>query len=160
MSRVFQIPPELSAGMLLLAAAPFAPVVPIFARFARADVALAGALTALFPFFSAFLTPLACELSLGHFRIADSLKFNFLLILVSLVATITLPLALGTGLQHRLPALGARLLKPFEYISETAGAISARFRHGRKISSHHSDRLETSPGHGEIMFEHCWWQDT
>ena len=37
--------------MMLLAGAPFAPVVPIFTKMARGDMALAGALTALFPFF-------------------------------------------------------------------------------------------------------------
>ena len=39
---------EVSIGMILLAAAPFAPVVPVFARLARADLALAAGLTALF----------------------------------------------------------------------------------------------------------------
>src|SRR4029453_14550958 len=46
------VPRDLSIGVLLMAAAPFAPVVPVFARLCRSDLALAAALTALFPFFS------------------------------------------------------------------------------------------------------------
>ena len=38
--------------MLLLAAAPFAPVVPVFVKMARGDLALAAGLTAIFPIFS------------------------------------------------------------------------------------------------------------
>jgi BASS family bile acid:Na+ symporter len=62
--RGFQVPGEIAIGMMLLAASPFAPVVPVFARMARADLALAAGLTALFPFVSAFLTPVICELGL------------------------------------------------------------------------------------------------
>jgi len=49
--RVLDLPVDVSLGMLLLAAAPFAPVVPIFARFVRADLGLAAGLTAVFPLF-------------------------------------------------------------------------------------------------------------
>ena len=47
-----QVPTEIAIGMVLLGASPFAPVVPVFARMARADLALAAGLTALFPFAS------------------------------------------------------------------------------------------------------------
>ena len=113
--------------MLLLAAAPFAPVVPIFTKMARGDLALAGALTALFPFFAAFLTPVVCEVGLKFLPGSGSLKFNILAILLVLVSTITLPLAAGVAFRHYLPALGQKLLKPFEIISEAAGAVSLTF---------------------------------
>ena len=125
--RLFQIPTNIAVGMMLLAGAPFAPVVPIFTKMARGDMALAGALTALFPFFAAFLTPLVCELSLGPLLGTGALKFNFLTILTVLVATITLPLAIGVACAHYLPALGGRLLQPCEIISEGAGAVSLAF---------------------------------
>src|SRR5688572_33234630 len=48
--RTFQVTTEVAIGMTLLAASPFAPVVPVFARMARADLALAAGLTGLFPF--------------------------------------------------------------------------------------------------------------
>src|SRR5262245_33655540 len=36
------LPADIAAGMILLAAAPFAPVVPVFARMSRADLPLAA----------------------------------------------------------------------------------------------------------------------
>ena len=64
LTKLFRVGAECSVGMLLLAAAPFAPVVPVFARMARADLALAAGLTSFFPLLSAFLTPLVCALTL------------------------------------------------------------------------------------------------
>src|ERR1700756_2042934 len=52
-ARLLHFPNDLAIGMMLLGTAPFAPVVPVFTKMARGDMALAGALTALFPFFSA-----------------------------------------------------------------------------------------------------------
>src|SRR5262245_58281100 len=58
---LFQISTDIAVAMLLLAASPFAPVVPTFTRLALGDLALAGVLTGLFPFLSAFFTPPVCE---------------------------------------------------------------------------------------------------
>jgi len=125
--RLFHIPTNLAAGMVILAAAPFAPVVPVFTRMARADLALASALTGLFPFLAAFLTPVICQLSLKPLLGASALKFSFGSILIVLVSTITLPLALGVVFRHCWPLLGRCLLKPVEIISEAAGSISLIF---------------------------------
>src|ERR1041384_4837885 len=57
LTRLFQLKPGLAVGMVLLGAAPFAPVVPVFAKMARADLPLAAGLTSLVPLLSAFLTP-------------------------------------------------------------------------------------------------------
>ena len=73
-ARLFHFPANLAIGMMLLAAAPFAPVVPVFTKMARGDMPLAGALTALFPFFSAFLTPIACEIVLKPWLGTAALK--------------------------------------------------------------------------------------
>jgi len=127
LARLFHIPAEIVIGMLLLAAAPFAPVVPIFTRMAKGDLALAGALTAMFPVFSAFLAPLVCEASLKFQFGNDSLKFGPWTVLVVLLSTITLPLAAGVAFRHYQSALGKKLLKPLEVISEAAGAISLAF---------------------------------
>src|SRR4051812_8207574 len=67
---------EVSVGMILLAAAPFAPVVPVFARMARADLALAAGLTALFPLLSMFLTPLACQVALAKVPHLAAARFD------------------------------------------------------------------------------------
>ncbi|MDD5321056.1 MAG: bile acid:sodium symporter [Methylococcales bacterium] len=126
----FALPPELAAGMLLLAAAPFAPVVPVFVKMAGGDLALAAGLTAIFPLFSAILTPLVFEASLSGFSYtsyAGALRFFPLQSLAVLAATVTLPLLAGIALRHALPTLACRMLRSLERLSEAAGAVSLAF---------------------------------
>ena len=118
---------EVTIGMILLAAAPFAPVVPVFARMARADLALAAGLTALFPLLSVFLTPLVCEMTFAHVAQAASVQFNVSKALLILLATIVLPLGLGLALRHVSPSFARRVLRPAEMLSEAAGAASLAF---------------------------------
>lgn len=122
--RAFHLKAELAIGMVLLGAAPFAPVVPVFTKMARADLALAAGLTALVPLLSAFLTPLV---SMGALQIlpgAGDLQFNVLRILVLLMATITAPLFLGVAINHFAPTFKQRVLRPVEILSEATGALS------------------------------------
>lgn len=123
-ARLFGLADPVNIAMILLAAAPFAPVVPIFTRMARADLALAAGLTAIYPLFSVLLTPLAAQGAFWLLARHDPIRLNLLTSLGVLVATITLPLALGTFLQHRAPHWGRKLLRPVEVIAEAAGAAS------------------------------------
>jgi len=125
--RLLAVPRDPSVAILLLAAAPFAPVVPIFTKMIRGDLALAASLTALFPFVSAFFTPLVCAVGIRFVPGAGELSFNFAIILLVLLATITLPLAAGVAVNHWWPALGRRLQKPVEVVADAAGALSLGF---------------------------------
>jgi len=127
LARLFRVSTDTAAGMVLLAAAPFAPVVPTFTRLAKGDLALASALTGLFPFLSAFVTPLVCELSLRPLLKTSSLHFDIVSIFEVLVSTITLPLAAGVLLRHRAPTLARRLLKPLETLAEGLGTVALIF---------------------------------
>jgi BASS family bile acid:Na+ symporter len=124
---LFQLGRDLTVGMILLGAAPFAPVVPVFTRMARADLALAAGLTGVFPFLSALLTPAACVLALLAVPGTETLQFHFLGVLAVLVATITLPLAAGVAVNHWLPGVARRVLRPVEVLSEGVGAVSLAF---------------------------------
>jgi bile acid:Na+ symporter, BASS family len=121
---MFGLPDQVAIAMILLAAAPFAPVVPIFARMARADLALAAGLTAVYPLFSVLLTPLAAQGAFWLLAHTDPVRLNLLTSLGVLVATISLPLAAGTFIRHHAPAWGHRLLRPVEVIAEATGAAS------------------------------------
>ena len=126
-ARTFGLGRDITISMILLGAAPFAPVVPVFARMARSDLALAAGLTSVYPLLSVFLTPLACVLTLRAVSDAGSIQFDLFGVLLTLIATITLPLAVGVFVNHRWPMLGRRLLRPMEIISETIGALSLTF---------------------------------
>ncbi len=126
-ARVVRLSPEHSVGLLLLAAAPCAPVVPVFTRLARADLALAAGLTSVFPVISAVLTPLVLLIALPWSNAAADIHFRPFFILAVLLATITLPLATGVALNHALPDLSKRLLRPLEIVAEATGAASLVF---------------------------------
>jgi BASS family bile acid:Na+ symporter len=125
--RLLGIGKELSIGMILLAASPFAPVVPVFVRLARADLALAAGLTGFFPVLSAFVTPFVCEGALGIISQSAEVRFDLLYILVTLVATITTPLGLGVLIRHKAPRVAQRALRKVEVASEAVGALSLTF---------------------------------
>lgn len=118
---------DLMLGMLLLAAAPFAPVVPVFTRMAKGDLALAAGLTGVFPFLSAVFTPVVCVVCLKFVPGSESVRFEFLSVLAVLVATITLPLAAGVAVNHWRPKLARTVLRPVEVCSEAIGALSLAY---------------------------------
>jgi len=124
LARVFQLKTELAVGMVLLGAAPFAPVVPVFTKMARADLALAAGLTSSVPLLSAFLTPLVSVGALHFVAASGELKFHFIRTLLVLMATITAPLLLGVAINHFAPAFKRRVLRPVEILSEATGALS------------------------------------
>ena len=126
-TRLCGLGTEVSTGMILLAAAPFAPVVPVFARMARADLALAAGLTALFPLLCVFLTPLVCQIALGRIAGGGSVQFNATAALLALSATIVLPLCVGMGVNHVAPSFVRSILRRVEMASEAAGAASLAF---------------------------------
>jgi len=126
-ARLFGLGRDITIAMILLGTAPFAPVVPVFARIARSDLPLAAGLTSIYPLLSAILTPLACVLALKAVPDAGAIQFNLVGVLLTLVATITLPLALGVYINHQWPAIGRRMLRPVEVTSETIGALSLTF---------------------------------
>jgi bile acid:Na+ symporter, BASS family len=114
-------------AMMLLAAAPFAPVVPLFVRMAGGNLALATGLTGLFPILAALMTPAALGFGLWLLGdIADD-RPSSLLILEVLMSSITLPLALGLGLGEAWPRIAKKIHKPIEWISEAVGVLSLVF---------------------------------
>ena len=115
---------EVSIGMILLAAAPFAPVVPVFTRMARADLALAAGLTALFPVLSVFLTPVVCQMMLKQVAHSGVVQFNVSEALLVLLATIVLPLGLGMAIRYVALPFARKTMRPVEIFSEMAGAAS------------------------------------
>ncbi len=126
--KLFGVAPQTTfTGIILLAAAPFAPVVPVFTRMAKADLALAAGLTSAVPLLSAFLTPLVCYVCLRTVSNAGALQLDLGGTLLVLAATILLPMAIGLLVHRASLRLRDRILRPLEITSEAAGAISLAF---------------------------------
>lgn len=121
------LPNDVAVGVLLLAAAPFAPVVPVFTRLARGDLALAAALTAIFPLLSSVLTPWAGAIALKCLSGSIALQFDVRTSLMVLLTTITVPLLAGVSVNHYWPQLCRLLVRPVEVGSEAIGAVSLAF---------------------------------
>jgi BASS family bile acid:Na+ symporter len=152
-ARLFELPPVTAVALLLLASAPFAPVVPLFVRMSEGHLPLAAGLTALFPLFSVFLTPLSSMMGLWFLDLSGSLKVEPLAILGLLLSTITLPLVLGMGIRVLWPILAARLLSPLEMVTETIGALSLVYLVYLEFSVMHTMDFETlvlMAGLGEV----------
>ena len=140
-----------AVGILLLAAAPFAPVVPIFTRMALGDLALAASLTALLPVFSSFLTPWVSALGLGLLSGPGELRFDVRTILLVLLATITLPLVVGVGVRRRSLRVAVRLLGPGRDRRGGGRGHLAGVRLRGRVAEHRDDRLAVAAGDGSSV---------
>lgn len=124
LARGFQLGTDHATGMILLGAAPFAPVVPVFARMARANLALAAGLTALMPVLCAFLTPWVSWAALRFVPGGGEVAFSGLKTLAILMATISVPLALGVAINQFAPTIKERLRRPVDVFSQATGVLS------------------------------------
>lgn len=126
-ARVFRVPPEVSMAMLLLAASPFAPVVPVFARMARGDLAMAAGLTAVFPILCSVLTPPVCWAGALFLPPVGDLRFEVVPILATLWMTAPLPLVLGLWMRARFPEVAARIVGPIDLVAQAIGTVSLAY---------------------------------
>ena len=127
-AAVFEVSRESAIAMILLGAAPFAPVVPVFVRLAKGALALAAALTgAVFPLLSAAITPFVVRGALQLLGHSIAVRFEMWSTLGLLACTICLPLGAGVFLRHYLAGVASRLLRPLEICSEAMGLTSLAF---------------------------------
>lgn len=114
-------------SLIFLSCAPFAPVVPLFVRMSKGHLALATGLTALFPMFSALLTPFAVSMSFWLLEDTHHETPSALLIFQLLAASITVPLLLGIAFREGFPHVSNRIQKPMEWFSEAIGVLSLTY---------------------------------
>ena len=114
---LFDSAPLVSAGFLILAVCPGAPVSPMFTATARGDVAYAAGLMVLLAGLSAVLAPLLLAVLLPWVAPSSDLSIDSLAILRSLLLTQLLPLAAGLGLHAFRPPLADRLQRPLGAIA-------------------------------------------
>jgi len=111
------LPPELAVGLMLLAATPGGAVANLFSHLARGDVALNITLTAVNGLLSLITLPLIVGFSLDHFLGASRAIPLQPAKVVSVVAIVLAPVALGMVVRARRPALAGRLDRPVRVVS-------------------------------------------
>ena len=109
---VFDAVPMVSAGFLILAVCPGAPVGPPFAAVAKGDVAYASGQMVILAAVSAVLSPVLLSLLLGRLLPAGGLRVDSLAIVQTLAVSQILPLGLGLAVSRLAPGIARRLAGP------------------------------------------------
>jgi BASS family bile acid:Na+ symporter len=111
-ARLFSLPPELAAGMMLLAASPGGATANIYSHLARGDVALNITLTAINSALALVTLPLIVNGALGHFLGQDQYVPPPTRKVIEVAAIIVIPVLVGMALRAGSTRLAARLEKP------------------------------------------------
>jgi len=115
--HLLQAPFLASAGFLILAVCPGAPVGPTFTGIAKGDVSLATGLMVVLAALSAVLAPALLTVLLGWLSPESNLAIDYLQIAGTLLVTQIIPLGIGLAMHEWLPALSARLVKPISLVA-------------------------------------------
>lgn len=109
--KVFDLPPLLAVGMLLLAASPGGTSANLFSHLFRGDVALNVTLTAVNSVLAIVTLPLITNLAIAHYDLDDSVSLQFGKV-VEVFAVVLVPVALGMLIRRAAPGFAARADKP------------------------------------------------
>jgi BASS family bile acid:Na+ symporter len=110
----------IAAGFLILAVCPGAPVGPLFASIAKADVPAAIGKMVILAGLSAVLSPLLLAGLLSRLGTDNELHVSYLSIVRTLLVTQMLPLMIGIGIYERAPRLAAWIAKPLNLLANLA----------------------------------------
>lgn len=114
---LFHPEPMIAAGFLILAVCPGAPVGPLFATIAKADVPSAIGLMVILAALSAVLSPLLLAVLLARFCPESDLQVNFLSIVQTLLVTQIVPLAIGLVIHERAPKFSSWIVNPLNLVA-------------------------------------------
>jgi len=140
---IWQPPPSVALGMILVAACPGGNVSNYAVHLAGANSALSISLTTVTTLFAAIITPVSFELFSqwipGGRGLREVIALEFGSMLQIFFTLILLPLALGMSLNRWLPKLTLKLRKPVRWLSMAifiGFVIVALFANGEVISEY------------------------
>ncbi|MEV7395627.1 bile acid:sodium symporter family protein [Aeromicrobium sp. NPDC092404] len=119
---LFDLPPLLGIGMMLLAASPGGTSANLFSHLFHGDVALNVTLTAINSVIAIFTLPIITNLAIAWFDREDSVSLQFRKV-VEVFAVVLLPVLLGMLVRARRAAFAARMDKPVRIGSAVILAI-------------------------------------
>lgn len=112
LALVFNLPPALAVGLMLLAASPGGATANIYSHLARGDVALNITLTAINSVLALATLPLILNLSLEYFMGAGQYVPPPIRKVVEVAVIILFPVIIGMLIRARAPGFAARMEKP------------------------------------------------
>jgi bile acid:Na+ symporter, BASS family len=121
---VFDLPPLLAVGMMLLAASPGGTTANLFSHLFRGDVALNVTLTAVNSLIAVVTLPVITNVAIAYFEPADGgtlgLQFGKSL---QVFAVVLVPVAIGMLVRQRAEAFARRMDKPVRILSAVVLAL-------------------------------------
>ncbi|MGY1619931.1 bile acid:sodium symporter family protein [Geodermatophilus sp. SYSU D00691] len=121
---LFDLPPLLAVGLLLLAASPGGTTANLFSHLFRGDVALNITLTAVNSLIAVVTLPLVTNLAIAYFDPDDAgsigLQFGKT---VQVFAIVLVPVAIGMLVRSRAPGFAERMDKPVRIVSAVVLAL-------------------------------------
>ncbi len=115
--HLFQLPPVLAVGMMLLAASPGGTTANIFSHLFRGDVALNVTLTALNSVLAAFTLPVVVNFALARFMGTEQGLGLQLDKVLQVFGIVLVPVALGLTVRGKAPAFAKAMDTPVRIIS-------------------------------------------
>lgn len=103
------LPPDVKIGIMLMAAAPVAPMAPAFVKGARGDVAYGVGLMVVVAMLSVVLTPLILGLALP--KSEAGVQVDSMQIVQTLVTVQLIPIGIGMAIRQRSPDWAEKLLE-------------------------------------------------
>lgn len=122
-AALFQLPPELGLGLLLLAASPGGISANLFSHLARGDVALNITLTAINSVLVLFTLPFWIYIGMGFFLAADNNIPPPTRKVLEVAVLVIVPVVLGMCLRYLKPALADAAEKPVRILSALILAV-------------------------------------
>lgn len=113
---VFDLPPLLAVGVMLLAASPGGTTANLFSHLFRGDVALNITLTAINSVLAAFTIPLITNLAIGHFDADGTLGLQFGKV-AQVIALVLVPVLVGMIVRSRWADFAKRADRPVRIFS-------------------------------------------
>lgn len=119
---LFDLPPLLGIGMMLLAASPGGTTANLFSHLFRGDVALNITLTAINSIIAIVTLPFIVTFAINYYDRGDDVNMPFSEV-VKVFALILVPVAIGMVVRSRAPEFSARMNKPVRIASAVILAV-------------------------------------
>ncbi len=114
---LFNLPPALAVGLMLLSASPGGATANLYSHLAKGDVALNVSLTAVNSVLTLFTLPLIVNFSIDYFMQTGQVVPMQFKKIVEVFGIVLVPVGIGMLINHNSPDFSKRLEKPVKIIS-------------------------------------------
>ncbi len=110
---LLNLPPEISIGIMILAACPGGPTSNLISHLAKGDLALSVSLTALSSLITILTIPFLVNFALSHFLAQDQIiELNIPETILQIFVIVVIPVSLGMFIRKTKPNFAMRMAKP------------------------------------------------